>query len=76
MLFRSENAFGVLGADFVDTEEGTGVVHMAPGFGEDDMQTCNANHIPTVVPVDDACCFPAVVPPWPGVQVFDANHPD
>ncbi|MFP6606887.1 MAG: isoleucine--tRNA ligase [Myxococcota bacterium] len=71
----TENAFRVLGADFVDTEEGTGVVHMAPGFGEDDMQTCNANDIPTVVPVDDAGCFTAEVPPWQGVQVFDANKP-
>ncbi len=71
----TENAFRVLGADFVDTEEGTGVVHMAPGFGEDDMQTCNANDIPTVVPVDDAGCFTAEVPPWQGVQVFEANKP-
>ena len=44
------NAFHVLAADFVSTEDGTGVVHMAPGFGEDDQNVCNAVGIPTVVP--------------------------
>jgi len=71
----TENAFRVLAADFVDTEEGTGVVHMAPGFGEDDMRICSANDIPTVVPVDDAGRFTAEVPAWQGVQVFEANKP-
>ena len=45
-------AFRVLAADFVSTEEGTGVVHVAPGFGEDDQRLSDANGIPTVVPVD------------------------
>ena len=35
--FGTEHAFQVLGADFVTTEDGTGVVHMSPGFGEDDQ---------------------------------------
>jgi isoleucyl-tRNA synthetase len=69
------NAFRVLAADFIETEEGTGVVHMAPGFGEDDMRICNAHQIPTVVPVDDAGRFTSQVPPWQGVQVFEANKP-
>ena len=43
----SPNAFRVLAADFVTTEDGTGVVHLAPGFGEDDQPLCNANGIPT-----------------------------
>src|SRR5207248_9577891 len=38
----TENAFVVLGADWVATDEGTGVVHPAPGFGEDDKATCDA----------------------------------
>ena len=42
----TENAFVVLGADFVTTEEGTGIVHMAPGFGEDDQVVCTAAGIP------------------------------
>jgi isoleucyl-tRNA synthetase len=71
----TENAFRVLAADFVNTEEGTGVVHIAPGFGEDDMAACQAAGIPVVCPVDDAGCFTAEVPPWQGLQVFDANKP-
>ena len=69
------NAFRVLGAEFVDTAEGTGVVHIAPGFGEDDMEVGNAAGIPVVVPVDEAGRFTAEVPPWQGELVFDANRP-
>jgi len=43
-----ENAFQVLGADFVETDEGTGIVHLAPGFGEDDMRVCREHDIPIV----------------------------
>jgi isoleucyl-tRNA synthetase len=52
------NAFRVLnsridgGDDFIEEGSGTGVVHMAPGFGEDDMRICAANGIEVVVPVD------------------------
>ncbi|MFG1609411.1 isoleucine--tRNA ligase [Actinoplanes sp. NPDC049265] len=69
------NAFQVLGADFVTTEDGTGVVHMAPAFGEDDQNACNAAGIPTVVTVDDHTRFTALVPDYQGLQVFDANKP-
>ncbi|HEY7273493.1 MAG TPA: isoleucine--tRNA ligase [Actinoplanes sp.] len=69
------NAFQVLGGDFVTTEDGTGVVHMAPAFGEDDQIACNAAGIPTVVTVDDHTRFTAAVPPYQGLQVFDANKP-
>jgi isoleucyl-tRNA synthetase len=70
-----DNAYQVLGADFVTTEDGTGVVHLAPAFGEDDQNACNAAGIPTVVTVDDHTRFTALVPPYEGVQVFDANRP-
>jgi isoleucyl-tRNA synthetase len=72
--YRSD-AFRVLGADFVDTSEGTGVVHMAPGFGEDDQIVCEANgiEIGDVVPVDDQGRFTDQVPDWTGINVFDAN---
>ncbi|MEE3327711.1 MAG: isoleucine--tRNA ligase [Myxococcota bacterium] len=71
----TEGAFHVLSADFVNTEEGTGIVHMAPGFGEDDMAACQAVGIPVVCPVDDAGRFTAQVPDWEGLQVFEANTP-
>jgi isoleucyl-tRNA synthetase len=69
----TENAFRILAAEFVTTEDGTGIVHMAPGFGEDDMAVCGEAGIPVVCPVDDAGCFTDAVPPWSGQQVFDAN---
>ncbi len=69
------DAFRILGADFVDGSGGTGVVHMAPGFGEDDQTTCEAAGIPIgqVVPVDDLGRFTDQVGPWAGLNVFDAN---
>ncbi|GIF00252.1 isoleucine--tRNA ligase [Paractinoplanes rishiriensis] len=68
-------AYQVLAADFVTDEDGTGVVHLAPAFGEDDQNVCNAAGIPTVVTVDEHTRFTGLVPPWQGVQVFDANKP-
>ena len=68
-------AFVVLVEDFVTTEEGTGVVHMAPGFGEDDQVACAAVGIPVVCPVDDRCRFTSEVPDFEGLQVFEANQP-
>jgi isoleucyl-tRNA synthetase len=67
------NAFQVIGADFVSTEEGTGVVHLAPGFGEDDQVACADHDIDVVCPMDAAGRFTAEVSPWAGMHVFDAN---
>ena len=71
----TDNAFRVLEAEFVNTDEGTGIVHLAPGFGEDDMDVCKQAGVPVVCPVDDAGCFTNEVPPWAGLQVFEANTP-
>ena len=68
------NAFQVLAGDFVSTEDGTGIVHMAPGFGEDDQILSNGAGIPTVCPMDEHGRFTADVPPWAGVHVFDTNN--
>jgi len=67
------NAFRVLAGDFVTTDEGTGVVHLAPGFGEDDQRVCNAAGIDLVVPVDSCGRFTSDVPDYQGLLVFDAN---
>jgi isoleucyl-tRNA synthetase len=67
------NAFRVLAGAFVDVAEGTGVVHLAPGFGEDDLELCRAEGVPLVVPVDEAGRFTAEVSDWAGELVFDAN---
>jgi isoleucyl-tRNA synthetase len=65
----------VLGADFVSTDEGTGVVHLAPGFGEEDQVACAAAGIEVVCPVDDRCRFASEVADFEGMQVFEANQP-
>ena len=72
-FFAERDAFRVLAGDFVDTEEGTGIVHLAPGFGEDDQNVCEANGIELVVPVDDSGRFTDEVPDWAGMNVFEAN---
>ncbi len=69
------NAFVVLGGDYVSTDEGTGIVQMAPGFGEEDQIACAAAGIPVVCPVDDRTRFSAEVPDFAGLQVFEANQP-
>ena len=67
------NAFRVISGDFVTTEDGTGVVHMAPGFGEDDQRVCQEAGIELVVPVDSRGCFTSEVADFEGQLVFDAN---
>jgi len=69
------SAFRVLGAAFVDTAEGTGVVHLAPGFGEDDQTVCAEHGIELVCPVDHAGRFTAEVRDWEGLNVLEANKP-
>ena len=66
-------AFRILVADYVTTEDGTGVVHQAPAFGEDDMLTCQQAGIGVVIPVDMDGKFTSLVPPYEGMLVFDAN---
>jgi len=68
-------AFVVLAGDFIDTAEGTGVVHMAPGFGEDDQRVVTEAGIGMVVPVDDSGNFTDDVVDWAGVNVLEANSP-
>ncbi|HLK77377.1 MAG TPA: isoleucine--tRNA ligase [Streptosporangiaceae bacterium] len=72
-LAGTENAFRVIVSDDVTTEDGTGVVHMAPAYGEADALACTAAGIPTVLTVDDQGRFTSVVPDFAGQHVFDAN---
>ena len=66
-------SFVVLGEDFVAVNEGTGIVQIAPGFGEEDQRAAEAAGIPVVSPVDDRGRFTAEVADLAGVQVFEAN---
>ena len=67
------NSFQVLRGDFVTTEDGTGIVHMAPAYGEDDKATTDTVGIVPVTPVDARGRFDATVPDYQGQQVFEAN---
>ncbi len=68
------NAHRILAADYVTTEDGTGIVHLAPAFGEEDKAVTDVAGIEVVVPVDSRGEFTVEVPPYTGMQVFDANH--
>jgi isoleucyl-tRNA synthetase len=67
------NSFRVLSADFVSTEDGTGIVHMSPAYGEDDMATTAKAGIVPVTPVDSRGRFDETVADYANQHVFDAN---
>lgn len=66
-------AWSIIPADFVNTDEGTGVVHMAPAFGEDDFNTCKDHDIPFVQPIDNSGKFTEEVPDFKEKFVKDAD---
>ncbi len=68
-----KHAHFVIGDDYVTTTDGTGIVHIAPAFGEDDMRVGLANDLPVVNAVDTEGRFVAEVAPWAGVFVKDAD---
>ncbi|GAA1419589.1 isoleucine--tRNA ligase [Agrococcus citreus] len=74
-VWGTEHAFQILVDDYVATGEGTGIVHQAPAYGEDDQRVSNAAGIPTIISVDDGGRFLDAVAPVAGMQVFDANKP-
>jgi isoleucyl-tRNA synthetase len=69
-----DNAFQVTLGEHVTTEDGTGIVHTAPAFGEEDFEVCKRYRIPLVDPVDAEGKFTAAVPPYAGQQVKEADR--
>ena len=69
-------AYRVIAGDFVTTEEGTGIVHIAPAFGEDDMRVGKENNLPVLMPVDAEGKFKKEITPWVGMAVKNANDND
>ena len=67
------NAHQILSADYVTIEDGTGIVHIAPAFGEEDKVVTDAADIEPVVPVGPDGRFTAPVLDYEGMLVFDAN---
>ena len=70
---EKENAFRVVLGHHVTTESGTGIVHIAPGFGEDDAEIGKLENLPAVCPIDDEGRFTDEVPDYKGVMVKDAD---
>lgn len=68
-----KDAHYVVLADFVTTEDGTGLVHLAPAFGEDDMQMSIEYDLPILMTVNESGRFTSAVRPWSGMWVKDAD---
>ena len=68
-------AHRVVAADYVTTDDGTGIVHIAPAFGEDDMQVGRAEGLDAPNPIDRQGRFTADVPLVRGVFAKDADRP-
>jgi len=68
-----KDAHYVVLADFVTTEDGTGLVHIAPAFGQDDMQMSIEYDLPILMTVNDNGRFTNDVRPWAGMWVKDAD---
>ena len=73
--YGTQNAWQILVADYVSTTDGTGIVHQAPAYGEEDQKVCEAAGIPVIISVDEGARFLSAVPDVVGQQVFEANKP-
>lgn len=68
---RGEGAHRVWHADYVTTDEGTGIVHLAPAYGDEDYQFATENNIPVVKLIDDSGIY--TDGDWAGELVWDVN---
>ncbi len=71
---KDKGAFTTFVADYVSTEEGTGIVHLASGFGEEDYEVLKNTSIPIVCPIDEECKFTEEVFDFKGLFVKDADE--
>ncbi|MBU3196954.1 isoleucine--tRNA ligase [Clostridium algidicarnis] len=68
-----EKAFFIIHGDFVTLTDGTGIVHTAPAYGEDDSMVCKAHNLPLINLVDTEGKFIDCVEPWKGIFVKKAD---
>ncbi|MHC8608094.1 isoleucine--tRNA ligase [Paenarthrobacter ureafaciens] len=78
--YGTQNAWRILVAEYVTTTDGTGIVHQAPAYGEDDQKVCEEAGIPVVLSVDEGAKFLPLFAHGElagivGLQVFEANKP-
>ena len=71
--FGTENAWQILVDDYVGDGDGTGIVHQAPAYGEDDQRVCEAANIPVLISVNERGEFVSVISDFAGKHAFDAN---
>jgi isoleucyl-tRNA synthetase len=71
--FGTENAWQILVDDYVGDGDGTGIVHQAPAYGEDDQRVCEKADIPVLISVNERGEFVSVVSDFAGKHAFDAN---
>lgn len=70
-VHADKKAFFVTNADYVTTDDGTGIVHIAPAFGEDDYQVGRKYDLPVLQPVDESGKYTTT--PWEGRFVMDCD---
>ncbi|MBP5402480.1 MAG: isoleucine--tRNA ligase [Treponema sp.] len=68
-----KGAFRMFNAEYVSTEDGTGIVHIAPAFGEEDNKVFRGSGVPNVEPIDAECKFTKEVSDYQGMFVKDAD---
>ncbi|MEJ3404034.1 isoleucine--tRNA ligase [Rathayibacter sp. YIM 133350] len=73
--FGLQNAWRIVVADYVTTDDGTGMVHIAPAYGEEDQKVSEANGIPVIVSLDEGGRFLPQVSDVAGQLWMDANKP-
>ncbi|MBP5441979.1 MAG: isoleucine--tRNA ligase [Treponema sp.] len=69
----AKGAFRMFNAAYVSTEDGTGIVHIAPAFGEEDHKVFAGSGVPEVEPIDAECKFTKEVSDYQGLFVKDAD---
>jgi isoleucyl-tRNA synthetase len=72
-LLPNKPAHFVVLQDYVTSELGTGLVHVAPAFNAEDLQTARANELPVLMTITDSGAFRPEVRPWSGIFVKDAD---
>ena len=70
---KDKGAYKVISADFVELDEGVGIVHIAPAFGEDDYWVCKKNNVPLVCPVDEKGRYTSEIKDFENQNVMEAN---
>jgi len=68
---RGDNAYKIWAADFVTTESGTGIVHIAPAYGEEDFILAQENNIPIVHVIDEYGKYTETE--WSGEDIWEIN---